>query len=174
MFHAEYFKWRTIGQLCPQSGPAPALCTSVATVRSAIGAEERGWRAPGFHGHTEAAVGTHTRYWGPPHWLLHSSTEWKNETRVERERAHTKGGGEESHLPAERGTDAVLSGEWVFACSRRSPVSQYSSRREELLHTVGPLCCMILQHRHCSEKLRNSVYIDSGWQQSRDHRLKVL
>ena len=37
-----------------------ALCTSVELVRSANGAEERGWRAPGFHGHkSEAAVGTH-------------------------------------------------------------------------------------------------------------------
>ena len=54
----------------------------------------------------EHTPGTEARHTG-------SSTAPQNERmRPEwRERAHTKGGGEESHLPAERGTDAVLSGE---------------------------------------------------------------
>ena len=133
MFHAEYFQWRTIHQLCPQPRP-PTHAAQVWNLSDRRLAPRNADGGPRLFTVTRwvwscrGGLGTHPVL-GP------ATVAAPQNERMEREResSHQGEAGRRCDSQLGRGTDA-LSGEWVFACSSRpTPVSQYSSRREELL-----------------------------------------
>ena len=142
---------------------AHARCTSVEFVRSAIGAEERGWRPPTFHGHTVSlklpwwtrnTPGTGARHCG-------SSTEWKN---GERERAHTKGrrGGDVTLSWAEERTHSVESESLHAAAALHQSASTVRAERNSCCREqrVGPRLWTVLHDTAASTlQWEHSVYI---------------